>query len=82
MSPNIKHNNPKTPFSKRLNILIGDEKNFAFEEKCSLSNGFVLRIFKGLEPKLTALQSIILATGCNADWLITGRGEAFPDKKE
>jgi hypothetical protein len=82
MSPRRKTNTPNSLFSKRLEILIGNKKNLDFEADCTLSHGSIRAYFKGSEPKLTALQSIILATGCNADWLITGRGEPFPDKNK
>jgi len=78
MSPKNSTKKPKTIFARRLTSIIGEEKNFLFEARCALTNGSVNRYLDGQSPKLEALQSIILATGCNADWLITGRGDAFP----
>lgn len=75
----VSKKHPKTPFAKRLKIIQGELNNFDFEKKCSLTNSSLSKYYDGAEPKLTAIQSIILATGCNADWLITGRGEPFAE---
>lgn len=79
MTPRSSKKTPKTPFAKRLVKLIADEKNFMFEDKCGLTNGSVNRYLSGQSPKLEALQSICLATGCDANWLLLGKGKPFPD---
>jgi len=50
-----------------------------FEKKCSLSNNSIIRYMDGQQPKLDALVSICMATGCDANWLLLGKGEPFPD---
>jgi hypothetical protein len=80
MSPRKSKKTPKTPFSKRLRMLIGDEKIFEFERKCSLSNGKIAQYYDGADPRMTTLVSICMATGCDANWLLLGKGKPFPDK--
>lgn len=80
MTPRTSERTPKTIFARRLKILLNDENFSSFESKCGLTANSIMRYYDGQSPKLEALQSIILATGCNADWLITGRGEPFTEQ--
>jgi hypothetical protein len=80
MSPRPSKSTPKSNFSKRLKILIQGEPFSSFEAKCSLSNNSIIRYYAGQQPKLDALQAICMATGCDANWLLLGKGEPFPNK--
>lgn len=80
MSPKISEKSPKTLFAKRLSVLMQDKNFLAFERKCCLPNATVARYFDGQQPKLDALVAICMATGCDANWLLLGKGEPFPDK--
>jgi hypothetical protein len=80
MSPPKSKITAKTPFSKRLKLLIGNKKISTFERECSISNGKVSQYYNGAEPRMTTLVSICMATGCDANWLLLGKGEPFPDK--
>jgi predicted transcriptional regulator len=61
MSPKISKKHPKSNFAKRLQIIINGETFLSFERKCALPNKSIARYYDGQQPKLDALQSIILA---------------------
>ncbi len=63
-----------TPFAKRLQVLIGDQDYAEFERKNGLSRTMVQNLLRGSEPKRSTLEAIISGTGCDAEWLITGKG--------
>lgn len=51
-----------------------------FAEVTGLSDSFVSAIKKGKigKPSVDKLSKIIKGTGCNANWLVAGNGNAFP----
>jgi hypothetical protein len=80
MSPRKSNIKPKTIFAKRLRQLIKDETFISFESRCCLTNGTVGKYMQGRLPNFEAIVSICQATGCDANWLLLGKGEPFPDK--
>jgi hypothetical protein len=73
--------NPKTPFSKRLQILFKNEKisriSEIFGSKPTATRSYLLG---ETEPTVSVISQIVLYTGCDANWLLTGKGEPFSDK--
>ena len=63
----------KTPFTKRLMLLIGDKNNAKFERECGLTANSINRYLDGNLPKLDVLEKISEATECPIEWLISGK---------
>ena len=81
MSPRESKITPNTLFGKRIKVLQKNQSIRSFEAKCNLSNGYIAKVYKGLTPSGDALVSICMATGCDANWLLLGKGEPFPDRE-
>ena len=84
MAPRPRLNfNPKTAFSKRLQILFENEKisrlSEIFGSKPTATRSYMLG---DTEPTVSVVSQIILYTGCDANWLLLGKGEPFPDKSD
>lgn len=80
MSPRTSDLKPKTPFAKRLKILLSGKSFSGFESQYGLPNGSIGKYMQGRLPNYDALVTVIQATGCDANWLLLGKGEPFPEK--
>jgi phage repressor protein C with HTH and peptisase S24 domain len=62
---------------------MGDEKPYAWCKKVGIEKGLFQYYWqKGKIPKYENLVKIRNHSGCSLDWLMTGEGEAFPDRIE
>lgn len=83
MSRKKNHNNEISSRIIKLASLEGTNK--AFIEKCGIRNhSLITDLKKGTikTPGAEILEKIILGTGCSANWLLTGRGEMFPEEEK
>jgi len=73
----------KEGFRKRLEILVGKEKPYSWCKEAKIEKGLFQYYWqKGNTPSYKNLLKIHDHTGCSLDWLLTGKGEPFPNQME
>jgi hypothetical protein len=82
MSPRTRANlKAKTPLANRLQLLFEGEIFLKISKKLAVSQATCRAYMAGdTEPTASVLASICLCTGCDANWLLLGKGEPFPDE--
>lgn len=68
----------KTPLGQRVELLIGNDTYSSFEKICHLTPNTISHIMRGRVPRGDVLVKIAETTGCDLNWLITGRPAGIP----
>jgi hypothetical protein len=70
-----------TPLANRLQLLFEGKTFLQISKKLAVSQATCRAYMAGdTEPTASVLASICLSTDCDANWLLLGKGEPFPNK--